>query len=254
MVSDSLRRFATSLGKLPESTHAERAIALLWYYRHSQEFEERTPGELAMDLAALGFPKPRVDRLTKDLLTSGAVARGLRKGAVQVDIRRLAELDERYLPLLGEPAPVTTDSILPASWADGTKPYFERMIRQINGCYDHGFYDGCAVLMRRLLESLLIETFVTHGLVAEIRPNNQFVGLDSLINKAVAQQAIHLPRGSKDVMDKVKFAGDTAAHDRTYITTRQDVDDLKAPYRKLIHELLTSISTSSPKGGAKSHS
>ena len=39
-------------------------------------------------------------------------------------------------------------------------------------------------------------------------------------------------------MDEVKQIGDTAAHDRTYITQQGDIDDLKTKYRKLISELL----------------
>ena len=39
-------------------------------------------------------------------------------------------------------------------------------------------------------------------------------------------------------MDEVKRLGDTAAHDRTYITQQVDIDDLKARYRKLVAELL----------------
>jgi len=33
-------------------------------------------------------------------------------------------------------------------------------------------------------------------------------------------------------MDEVKHLGDTAAHDRTYITAQVDIDDIKARYRK----------------------
>jgi hypothetical protein len=39
-------------------------------------------------------------------------------------------------------------------------------------------------------------------------------------------------------MTEVKVLGDTAAHDRTYITQQQDVDDVKFATRKMISELL----------------
>jgi len=51
-------------------------------------------------------------------------------------------------------------------------------------------------------------------------------------------KTITLARGAGKVMDEVKQVGDTAAHDRTYITQQIDIDDLKARYRKLIAELL----------------
>jgi hypothetical protein len=39
-------------------------------------------------------------------------------------------------------------------------------------------------------------------------------------------------------MKNIKDIGDTAAHDRTYITQQTDIDDLKSKYRRLIKELL----------------
>jgi hypothetical protein len=39
-------------------------------------------------------------------------------------------------------------------------------------------------------------------------------------------------------MDEVKRLGDTAAHDRTYITHQVDIDELKSRCRRMIAELL----------------
>ena len=40
-------------------------------------------------------------------------------------------------------------------------------------------------------------------------------------------------------MTEVKQLGDTAAHDRVYMTSKQDIDDLLARYRRLLQDLLT---------------
>ena len=39
-------------------------------------------------------------------------------------------------------------------------------------------------------------------------------------------------------MIATKELGDTAAHDRVYITGKQDIDDMKARYRRMIRDLL----------------
>jgi len=39
-------------------------------------------------------------------------------------------------------------------------------------------------------------------------------------------------------MQEVKDLGDTAAHDRVYITQQTDIDDMKPSFRRLIEELL----------------
>ena len=51
-------------------------------------------------------------------------------------------------------------------------------------------------------------------------------------------QNIQLSRNTAKTMRDVKQLGDTAAHDRTYITPQIDIDDVKARYRRLIKELL----------------
>jgi hypothetical protein len=40
-------------------------------------------------------------------------------------------------------------------------------------------------------------------------------------------------------MDLVKEVGDTAAHDRTYITQMQDIDDIKLKLRPLLTDLIS---------------
>ena len=84
--------FAQALAQLKLS-HVARAVALLWYYRHTQEYEERSAAELAADLHDEGFPKPNVTRLSRALTRTKDTARGKRAETFQVDVRRLAALD-----------------------------------------------------------------------------------------------------------------------------------------------------------------
>lgn len=229
--------FAQALAK-KELSHVDRAIALLWYYRHSQEYEERSASELATDLHDEGFPKPNVTRLAADLRRSRQTARGKRPGTFQIDVRHVSALDDSYLPLLGTKLVKVSGAVLPADAVAGTRGYLERLAHQINGTYDAGFFDACAVLCRRLMESLVIEVYVHLGRHHEIQHNGVFVSLDRLLTQIRGDRAIVLGRASPKTMDDVKRLGDTAAHDRTYITPQVDIDDLKARYRKLIAELL----------------
>jgi len=219
-------------------SHVERAVALLWYYRHAQEYEERSASELAFDLHDEGFPKPNVTRLTADLKRSRDTARGKRPGTFQLDVRRVSALDEVYLPLLGIKQVEVSGAVLPGDVVAGTRGYLEQLAHQINGAYDSGFFDACAVLCRRLMESLLIEVYVHRRRHHEIQQNGVFVSLDRLLAHIKGDRNIALGRTTPKTMDDVKHVGDTAAHDRTYITTQVDIDDVKARYRKMINELL----------------
>jgi hypothetical protein len=220
------------------TTHVDRAVALLWYYRQTQEFEERTSGDLARDLQDAGFPTPKVSRLTEDLRRSRFVVRGRRPATFQIDVRQIAALEEKYDSLLNLKRVDVPDAILPASLVAGTRPYLERLVHQINGAYGYGFYDASAVLCRRLVESLIIEVYIAQKRQDEISRDRIFFTLDGLIATIKNDKSVSLGRNTPKTMDEVKALGDTAAHDRTYITAQIDLDDIKGRYRKLISELL----------------
>ena len=231
------REFARKLADLNLS-HVGRAVSLLWYYRQTQEFDERTASELANDLHDEGFPKPNITRLRQGLLRSRFTVRGQRKGSFQVDVRRLSELDAKYGDFLKITRVNVSDLIIPSEWVDGTRTYLERLAHQINGCYEYGFYDACAVLCRRLMESLIIEKYISEKRHHEIQNNGVFFTLDQLINYIRVDKTLILGRNTPKTMLEVKQLGDTAAHDRVYITHQQDIDDVKARYRRMIRELL----------------
>ena len=52
-----------------------------------------------------------------------------------------------------------TQSVLPFSVVRNTRGYIERIANQVNGTYENGWYDACTVMIRRLLETLIIEAF-----------------------------------------------------------------------------------------------
>jgi len=229
--------FARALAQR-DLSHVERAVALLWYYRHTQEYEERSASGLATDLHDEGFPRPNVTRLAGGLRRSPDTARGKRPGTFQVDVRRVSALDELYLPLLATRRVKVSGAVLPGEAVAGTRGYLERLAHQINGCYDYEFFDACAVLCRRLMESLIIEVYVHRNRHHEIQQDGVFLSLDRLLVQIKRDRSIALGRTTPRTMDDVKQLGDTAAHDRTYITAQVDIDDVKARYRKMISELL----------------
>lgn len=220
-------------------TRAGQAIALLWFYREEQLFEERTASELAEDLNIEGLVRPNVTELKKVLTKNRKTVRGKRSNTFKINVRYLDELNETFGSLLKLKEVPVTSSVLPFDLVKGTRFYIEKIVVQINGSYDYGFYDACATLLRRFMESLIIEVFIHNNITDEVRVDRKFVELGSLIKKICEQEDIHLGRGSNKIMLAVKILGDTAAHDRTYITQKQDIDDIKQGARRLIQELLT---------------
>lgn len=235
MVSRS--EFSQNLANLNLS-HADRAVAFLYYYRETQEFDERSASDLAADLHDEGFPRPNVTRLRQDLSRSRYTTRGSKPGVFQLDLRRLEEVAALYEDSLARKKISVTKHVVPPEWVAGTRTYLERMVYQINVAYDYGMYDASSVLMRRLMESLIIEIYIHEKRHQEIQSGGIFYMLDRLISHITSDSHVSLSRNAPKTMRDVKQLGDNAAHDRTYITPQIDIDDMKSRYRRLIQELL----------------
>jgi len=231
------KKFAAQLAKI-KLKHVDRAVAFLWFYRQTQDFEERSAKDLADDLHQEGFPRPKTTRLHKELTKDKRTTKGHRAGTFQLDVRQIAELDKAYAPLLKLKQVEVIDGVLPSEWVAGHL-YLERMVYQINGAYEYRFFDCCAVLCRRMMESLIIQVFLSKGLGDEIRQDGLFIRLEQLIGKITKHQTISLGRNTPTAMKDIKSLGDTAAHHRDYITPQQDIDDLKFKIRRTIQELIS---------------
>src|SRR3989338_3077007 len=196
-------QFAQEISQL-NLTREEQAIAFLWYYRRTQTFEERTASELASDLAEEHLGRPNVTFLHKDLSKSKQTVKGKRPKSFQLHAKLIPVLNDKYGPLLTPKQVASPPSVLPDSFVQGTKPHLENLVRQINGCYNAGFYDASAVLIRRLVESLIIEVFIHNKLTHEIRVNNSFLMLDKLITKISNLAQINLGRNTPSTLEDIK--------------------------------------------------
>ena len=230
--------FARSLAGM-KLAHAERAVAFLWYYRAAQLYDDRTASELAADLREESFPTPNVTLLAKALAHSRDTVRGRRQGSFQINLCRLDKLNQTYEPLLGAQQVTVVGAVIPPDFVKGTRVHLEQLVRQVNGTYECGFFDACAVLCRRLMETLVLEVYIVQKRAAEVQSAGKFLPLEKLLAHVTADKALNLNRNSPGTMAEVKMLGDTAAHDRTYITSLQDIDDIKLKFRKVVSELLT---------------
>lgn len=233
-----IKEFGKALAD-PQLTFKDRAIALLWYYRETQEYDERSASDLSKDLHELGFPRQNVTRLSEDLKNSRIVIKGKRKGTLQIDVRKTEELDKKYGPIIGSRKRNVSDSIIPKEMITSTRKYIEKMVYEINGSYEYEMFDACATMCRRLMESLIIDIYFSRNRQNEIISGGSIFPLEKLIAFLKNDTKIHLSRTMPKTMDMIKELGDTAAHDRTYITQQVDIDDIKQKYRKLLNELLT---------------
>jgi hypothetical protein len=134
--------------------------------------------------------------------------------------------------------PAVDDHILPQESFAGTRKYLERLAFQVNGSYQFGLFDACMVMSRRLIEVLLILAFEHRGAEGAIKDHGEYLMLKDIIKVARSGHHIKLARGNGDILEKVKQVGDTAAHSKSYVTTKTDVDDLKHDLRRAVSDLM----------------
>ena len=143
----------------------------------------------------------------------------------------------RKPPEIGAASP--TQKVLPFSVVRGTREYLETITHQLNGTYDQGWYDACAVMMRKLIETLIIDVFEKRGMAPKIQTRaGDFVQLEALIGKVTGEPTWNLSRTTKRALSDVKKLGDNSAHGRRFAAHRGDIDGLRVGFRAAVQELV----------------
>lgn len=132
-----------------------------------------------------------------------------------------------------------TQHVIPMSIVRNTRGYLEKVTNQINGCYEKAWYDGCAVMIRRLIETLIIEVFEHFNIADRIKNSSgDFFFLRDLIEKTLNEPAWNLSRNAKKALPKLKDVGDKSAHSRRFLAHRSDIDKIIDDLRVVTQELV----------------
>ena len=132
-----------------------------------------------------------------------------------------------------------SDDIIPFEIYKGTRGYIERIADQINKAYHFHIFDGCLVLMRRLIETLLILAFRELNIEAEILDEDgNHLHLSKIINKATTSQTLALTRNSKKALKPFALGGNLSAHNLYFCARSSDFSPhFRLQFRSLVEEL-----------------
>jgi hypothetical protein len=158
-------------------------------------------------------------------------------------ILSLAKEIQADIPKRGRPPdegfPAESEQVLPFSIVRGTRGYIEKVVNQINGSYENGWFDACAVMMRRLIETLVIEAFEAHNMANKIKnANGDFFYLRDLVDRTLAETAWNLGRNVKKALPRLKDIGDRSAHSRRFNAHYKDVEKILDDFRIVVQELV----------------
>ena len=134
-----------------------------------------------------------------------------------------------------------SDDLFPLELVDNTKSYIEKTAKQACGCYDLGYFDASAVMIRKLLETLIIECFEAYVISSKIKNGSgDFFYLSDLITKFLDEdgKSWNVGRNTKRGLPKLKSIGDKSAHNRRFTARKKDLEDLCEDLRTTIEELV----------------
>lgn len=159
--------------------------------------------------------------------------------AIQSDFSKIV----RNPTLPSEVQSPSDQPVLPSALFTKSKGYSRKVVDQINATYSATCYDACAVMIRRLLETLIIEVFEHNKMAAKIQDSNSgdFLTFEKMIDVLLAEKSWNIGRGSKRAFKTfrdAKHIGDHSAHNRRYNAHREYIDEMINDLRVVVHELL----------------
>ena len=135
-----------------------------------------------------------------------------------------------------------SDELFPLDILRNTQYYLEKIGFQMCACYEAGLYDASLVMMRKLLETLIIECFERYNIENEIKDNNgNFFYLSDLIPKFINSNKWNVSRNLSSYIKEVKKYGDLSAHNRRFFAHKSDFDKFKFELRQTVQEIVLLI-------------
>lgn len=130
-------------------------------------------------------------------------------------------------------------TILPDSIFLSLPSNVQSLCKQINASYENNLYDCTAVIMRRLLESLLVLSYQKLGIEPDIMDKSgmHHISLDKIIKNAEQNATLSLSSNTRKDMALFKELGNYSAHKIWYNCTQGDIKPHILKYRAIIEEL-----------------
>ncbi|HEY0796773.1 MAG TPA: hypothetical protein VGD64_13445 [Acidisarcina sp.] len=228
------------LVSLCDLAEVERVCYLAFFHLKMSQQAEFSVGHALDWLSSLNYPTPNKSRLRANLRSSKATIAGGGSDSFRLHRDFIAKL-ESEIPTLTEDSEDVADkgTILPTLLYMNTRGFVESLSKQINASFENHIFDGCAVLMRRLMEILLILTYEQLGVADKIKgADGNYVMLERILDNAKSSGTLSLSRNSKETVEEFRKLGNFSAHKIHYNCKGQDIKRVQVEYRALFEELL----------------
>jgi hypothetical protein len=239
-MSISIDEFCLFAKKL-EKTNADKALTILWYFDREKPDIVMSAGQLTKILRDHHVGTPNQTALAEairktKLVNESRVGFSLRPGSRRVIRDWLPDLDGI------QPSMDHSSGYLPDAIWKNTRGYIEEVCRELNGCFRNAYYNAAAVMLRRLLETLIIEAYEHHGRESEIKgTGGNYLMLSDLVERACgdnSHRGLNLGRDSKKALKDARNVGNWSAHARRFLAHAGDLTSFRSGMRLAVQELI----------------
>jgi hypothetical protein len=225
-----------------QRSNAEKALALLWYYDRTRPDVAMTSGQLTRVLVDYHIGTPNATQLA-EAIRKTKFANETRTGFSLRPGSRSAIHEWLPTGIEGmQPAMDHSSGFLPDAVWTGTRGYIESVCKQFNGCFRACYYDAASVMLRRLMETLIIEAYEYLKREGEIKDSDgNYFMLKNLVERACGKPphaGLNLGRDAKRNLEDVKALGDKSAHNRRFVAHAPDLINIQSGVRTTTQELI----------------
>lgn len=227
--------------KTANRSNAEKAIALLWRFDLELQDTAKTAGQLTKLLGDHHVATPNQTALALAIRKTKLVRESKNGFFLKPGSRRLIR---DWFPNLEGVQPTIDQSAgyLPQQIWLNSRGYVEAVCQEINGSFQHAYYNAAAVMLRRLLETLVIESYENLNRDSEIKgADGNYLMLGDLADRACGDKGhrgLNLGRDSKKALQDVRNVGNWSAHARRFLAHAGDLTKHQAGMRLLVQELI----------------
>ena len=229
-----------SKSEFSKQTELRRSALLSFFNFRLHDETTFTVAGLADMFVKLGYSRPNTSRLTATIKKSRMFVSVGGGQTFKVHPSTIETLDAEYPDIRKKSEEVVhLDSVVPESLLQKDRAFIRLLIRQINAAYENNIYDGCAVLMRRLLEILLILGYQELAIESVIQDGAaNYKTLNAIIDDAKTNKLLALSRNTRESLETFRKLGNFSAHKIYYNATRKSLESAILDYRAMIEELL----------------
>jgi hypothetical protein len=237
----SLIEFCEVVKRL-ERTNAEKAITVLWFSDCQHPDIAMTSGELTKVLVDYHVGTPHATQLAAairrtKLVNESKAGFSLRPGSRKIIHDWLPSGIDGMQPTMDHSSGFVADAV----WIR-TRDYIESVCKQLNGCFRAAYYDAASVMLRRLMETLVIEAYEHLARQDEIKDGDgNYFMLKHLVERANGKpphRGLDLGRDAKKNLEDVKALGDRSAHNRRFVARAPDLVNIQTGVRTAVQELI----------------